>query len=70
MQAASQQIESQFSPYLKYNNNFANFEVFYTANATPVPCWIESNQTGKLITWCKINNPVATNGIAIGFFST
>ncbi len=63
--------ESTFSGYIKYNTNFANFEYFYTSNGTVIPSWIESNTSGKLITWLKIKNTTAaTNGIALGFFNT
>ncbi|MEM3245735.1 MAG: hypothetical protein QXN16_03125, partial [Candidatus Micrarchaeaceae archaeon] len=45
--------ESTYSSYIAYNNNLANFEYFY-ANGTIIPAWIESNSSGKLITWVKI----------------
>ena len=45
--------ESTYSSYINYNSNFANFEYFY-ANGTLIPSWIESNSSGKLITWVKI----------------
>ncbi|MEM3212294.1 MAG: hypothetical protein QXR85_03225, partial [Candidatus Micrarchaeaceae archaeon] len=58
--------ESSFSNYIAYNNNFANFEYFY-ANGTIIPAWIESNSSGKLITWVKIKN--TTTSFYLGFAS-
>ncbi|MGC8662717.1 MAG: DUF2341 domain-containing protein, partial [Candidatus Micrarchaeia archaeon] len=57
--------ESNFSSYIAYNNNFANFEYLY-ANGTVIPAWIESNQSGKLITWVKLASGIpASNSITI-----
>jgi len=61
--------ESSFSSYIAYNNNFANFEYFY-ANGTIIPAWIESNSSGKLITWAKLTPSIAASGkltIYLGF---
>jgi len=61
--------ESSFSNYIAYNNNFANFEYFY-ANGTIIPAWIESNSSGKLITWVKLTPSIPANGmlaIYLGF---
>ncbi|MEM3416325.1 MAG: hypothetical protein QW719_03240, partial [Candidatus Micrarchaeaceae archaeon] len=58
--------ESAYSNYLVYNNNFANFEYFYS-NGTIIPAWIESNSSGKLITWVKIKN--TTTSFYLGFAS-
>ncbi|MFP3278426.1 MAG: hypothetical protein RXO43_02595 [Candidatus Micrarchaeota archaeon] len=63
--------ESSFSSYIAYNNNFANFEYFY-ANGTIIPAWIESNSSGKLITWVKLTPSIAASGkltIYLGFAS-
>jgi len=63
--------ESSFSSYITYNNNFANFEYFY-ANGTIIPAWIESNSSGKLITWVKLTPSIAASGkltIYLGFVS-
>ena len=63
--------ESTFSSYIAYNNNFANFEYFY-ANGTIIPAWIESNSSGKLITWVKLTPSIPANGkltIYLGFAS-
>jgi hypothetical protein len=63
--------ESSFSSYIAYNNNFANFEYFY-ANGTIIPAWIESNSSGKLITWVKLTPSIPANGkltIYLGFAS-
>ena len=63
--------ESTFSNYIAYNNNFANFEYFY-ANGTIIPAWIESNSSGKLITWVKLTPSIAASGkltIYLGFAS-
>ncbi len=60
--------ESTFSPYLTYNGNVANFEYFY-ANGNIVPAWIESNSSGKLITWAKTTGipGSSSNQIYLGF---
>ena len=61
--------ESSFSSYLTYNSNFANFEYFY-ANGAIIPSWIESNNTGKLVTWLKLSQSIAANSntvIYLGF---
>ncbi|MEM3661925.1 MAG: hypothetical protein QXG73_03800, partial [Candidatus Micrarchaeaceae archaeon] len=58
--------ESTYSNYLVYNKNFANFEYFYS-NGTIIPSWIESNSSGKIITWVKIKN--TTTSFYLGFAS-
>ncbi|MEM3860622.1 MAG: hypothetical protein QW478_14715, partial [Candidatus Micrarchaeaceae archaeon] len=58
--------ESTYSSYIAYNNNLANFEYFY-ANGTIIPAWIESNSSGKLVTWVKIKNTTTT--LYLGFAS-
>ncbi|MEM3426606.1 MAG: hypothetical protein QXI42_12520, partial [Thermoproteota archaeon] len=58
--------ESTYSNYLVYNNNFASFEYFYS-NGTVIPSWIESNTSGKIITWVKIKN--TTTSFYLGFAS-
>jgi hypothetical protein len=61
--------ESSFSSYLTYNSNFANFEYFY-ANGAIIPSWIESNNSGKLVTWAKLSKsiPALSNAtIYLGF---
>ncbi len=61
--------ESSFLSYLTYNSNFANFEYFY-ANGTIIPAWIESNNSGKLVTWAKLSKsiPALSNAtIYLGF---
>ena len=62
--------ESTYSSYIAYNNNLANFEYFY-ANGTIIPSWIESNSSGKLITWVKTISIPASSHIQIylGFAS-
>ena len=63
--------ESSYSSYLAYNNNLANFEYFYH-NGTIIPSWIESNTTGKLITWINLKSgiPASSNTIIyVGFAS-
>jgi len=47
--------ESNYKGYMIYNRSFANFEFVY-ANSTVIPAWIESNNSGKLIMWLKINS--------------
>ena len=53
-----------YGSYLNYNTSSANFEYFY-ANGTVIPSWIESNTSGKIITWLKIKN--TTSSLFIGF---
>ncbi len=63
--------ESSFSNYITYNGNIANFEYFY-ANGTVIPAWIESNQSGTLITWVKLASGISANSstiIYLGFAS-
>ena len=62
--------ESTYSSYIAYNNNLANFEYFYT-NGTIIPAWIESNSSGKLITWVKTISIPASSHIQVylGFAS-
>ena len=62
--------ESSYSSYINYNSNFANFEYFY-ANGTLIPSWIESNSSGKLVTWVKtVSIPASSNiTIYLGFAS-
>ena len=62
--------ESTYSSYIAYNNNLANFEYFYS-NGTIIPAWIESNSSGKLITWVKTVSIPASSKITIylGFAS-
>ena len=57
-----------YGSYIAASNSIANFEYFY-GNGTVIPAWIESNSSGKLITWLKIKNTTATNGIYLGFAS-
>ncbi len=64
--------ESAYSSYLTYNGNFANFE-FFTSSGTVIPAWIESSNSGKLITWVKLPKgiPAESNTIIyLGFAST
>ncbi len=67
--------ESTYSSYLTYNGNFANFE-YYTLSGNTVsvlPAWIESSNSGKLITWVKLPDgiPAESNTIIyLGFAST
>ncbi len=56
--------ESSFSSYLTYNSNFANFEYFYS-NGTIIPSWIEANDSGKLITWLKLNKGISASSTAV-----
>ncbi|MEM0202101.1 MAG: hypothetical protein QXR73_02900, partial [Candidatus Micrarchaeaceae archaeon] len=63
--------ESNYSNYLTYNGNTANFEIFNAIGAIQ-PSWIEKNLSGKLVTWINIANGIAANSIAplyIGFAS-
>jgi hypothetical protein len=49
---------------LTYNSIFADFEYTYT-NGTVIPAWIESNQSGKLITWLNIKNGIPASSSII-----
>jgi len=65
-----------YTPYMSFNGNFANFEYFY-ANGTIIPAWIESNSSNIITTWVKLSNTIfpntgsstATNTIYLGFAS-
>ncbi len=60
-----------YTTYMTYNSNFANFEYFY-ANAMIVPAWIERNASNTITTWVNIANGIpAFNSITIylGFVS-
>ncbi len=67
--------ESTYSSYLTYNGNFANFE-YYTLSGNTVsvlPAWIESSNSGKLITWVKLPKGIPAKSsitIYLGFAST
>ena len=52
--------------HIAYSSSTANFEYFYQ-NGTVIPSWIESNQSGKIITWAKIKN--TTTFFYLGFAS-
>ena len=62
--------ESTYSSYIAYSGSTANFEYFYS-NGTIIPAWIESNSSGKLITWVKTISIPASSHIQIylGFAS-
>ncbi len=47
--------ESDYSSYINYSGNTANFELMYPNN-THIPAWIQANDSGKLITFAKLNN--------------
>jgi hypothetical protein len=47
--------ESDYSSYINYSGNTANFELMYPNN-THIPVWIQSNDSGTLITFAKLNN--------------
>ncbi|MEM3828792.1 MAG: hypothetical protein QXP36_06225 [Conexivisphaerales archaeon] len=47
--------ESDYVGYINYNGKTANFEFVYP-NDTHIPGWIESNQSGKLTIFTKLNN--------------
>jgi len=62
--------ESQFSNYISYNGNIANFE-FFIKGGKVLPAWIESNTLGNLIIWVKIPGIPAKHSetIYLGFAS-
>ena len=53
-----------YGTHIAYSGSTANFEYFYT-NGTIVPAWIESNSSGKLITWVKTVSIPASSKITI-----
>ena len=62
--------ESTYSSYIAYSGSTANFEYFYS-NGTIIPAWIESNSSGKLVTWVKTISIPASSHIQVylGFAS-
>ena len=56
--------ESTYSNDIAYSTSTANFEYFYS-NGTIIPAWIESNSSGKLITWVKTISIPASSKITI-----
>jgi len=64
--------ESQFSNYITYNGNIANFE-FFTQSGSVLSAWIESNNSDTLTVWVNLLNgiPASSNTIIyLGFAST
>ena len=53
-----------YTSYITFNGVSANFEYFY-ANGTIIPAWIESNSSGKLITWVKTVSIPASSHIQV-----
>ncbi len=63
--------ESTYSSYITYNGNSANFE-YISPSGIVLPAWIESNNSGKLITWVKLPNGIPAKSsitIYLGFAS-
>ena len=63
--------ESAYVGNIVYNGNTANFEIFNAIGAVQ-PAWIESNSSGKLVTWVKLANGITANSISplyLGFES-
>ena len=63
--------ESAYTGNITYNSNLANFEIFNAIGAVQ-SAWIESNSSGKLVTWVKLANGIAANSISplyLGFAS-
>jgi hypothetical protein len=61
--------EASFTNYIAYNSIFANFEYFYS-NGTIIPSWINTNSTGKIVTWIKLNPSIPASSsfvIYLGF---
>ena len=56
--------ESEYSGFLVYNGNFANFEFTYE-NGSVIPSWIQQNDSGNLIIWIKLNSINAFSSITI-----
>ena len=60
-----------YTNYMTYNGNFANFEFFY-ANSLTTSAWIESNSSNTLTIWVKLSNSIYASGqntIYLGFAS-
>ena len=55
--------ESNYSPYLNYSGNEANFEFLSnkTNTSSVIPAWIGSNDSGKLTVWLKLNKSIAAD---------
>jgi hypothetical protein len=53
-----------YGSYIAYSGSLANFEYFYS-NGTIIPAWIESNSSGKLITWANTISIPASSKITI-----
>ena len=63
--------ESDYSSYISYSGNEANFE-YFSSNGAIIPAWIESNNSGKLITWVKLASGIPANSkvtLYLGFAS-
>ena len=61
--------KNNYTNYMTYNGNFANFEFFYQ-NGTVIPAWIESNVSNIITTWVKLTPSIPANGmlaIYLGF---
>jgi len=56
--------ESNYASYLTYNGNIANFKFSY-ADGSIIPAWIESNNSGKLIVWLKLNSIPAKGTVTV-----
>ena len=52
--------ESTYSNYISYNGVSANFE-YATSSGTVLPAWIESNNSGSIVTWVKLPNGIPAN---------
>ena len=52
--------ESTYSNYISYNGVSANFE-YVTSTGTVLPAWIESNNSGSIVTWVKLPNGIPAN---------
>ncbi|MCL5405082.1 MAG: hypothetical protein M1125_04615, partial [Candidatus Marsarchaeota archaeon] len=61
--------ESTYGNYIAYSGNLANFEFAYL-NGTVIPAWIESNDSGTITAWLKLQNGIPANSaitIYLGF---
>ncbi|MEM3845993.1 MAG: DUF2341 domain-containing protein [Candidatus Parvarchaeota archaeon] len=56
--------ESNFANYITYNGNIANFYFEYP-NGEHIPAWIESNNSGVLTIFFKLNNVPATSNTIV-----
>ncbi len=55
---------STIDNYLTYNGNSANFE-YISPSGTVLPAWIESNNSGNIVTWVKLPNGIPADSYTV-----